>query len=104
VTRTVLALAASLVAVGCGSSATEVCDAISECENSNEKDYDKCLVENEAAEETAEVYGCTAEYEDLRECFLAKARCRDGELSAEDECQPEVEDLDRCRADGSTLD
>lgn len=96
---------APLLAGGCGPSADERCDALCGCVDCSELDYDACLVDTEAAIDTADAYGCDDAYAAWQDCELTKSRCRDDRFFLDGtDCAEERADLEECLANGSSLD
>lgn len=97
-----MALGASTQA--CGGPAGEICDLAQDCERFNDADYDKCVVDYEAAIDIAYAYGCDAEADDLADCIIEDADCDGDDFDYNDDCGPEVVDLAVCIDRGSSLD
>lgn len=101
----VLGLSSALLsATGCGSSATELCDTKCDCEGCNSREYDKCIIDTEAAIDVASAYDCSDQYDALEECQLKRSRCDDRTWHLEgDDCSGERKVLSDCKKDGSRL-
>ncbi|TKD08375.1 hypothetical protein [Polyangium fumosum] len=101
------ALALTPLATGCGSVVTDACDKICDCQDCTEREYDECLVEGDAAQETASIYGCDAEYEELTICVIEEYRCTAGVWAPDPTdllaCVSDANDLGQCRDRGSRL-
>jgi hypothetical protein len=80
--RTVLtfltALTLASLATGCKSRAAEFCDALCDCERCNDREYDECKIDAEAAQDTASAYGCDDDYDTRHECIMKRASCLKG--------------------------
>jgi hypothetical protein len=99
-----LALVLGTVAVGCGSASADLCDAVCECQNCSDKNYDECIVGSDAILDAADVYGCTPEAEDLFDCQIRKYRCMDGNFTVPAaDCASAQKDFDSCIKSGSAI-
>jgi Cys-rich protein (TIGR04453 family) len=96
-----LSIGMALLAGACGGSAVEsacqaACDCASEC---TDAELDECIQEGENALKQADDAGCGSQYEDLIDCFVSNAECKDGELddsALETECTQEAIDAFAC--------
>jgi len=102
-TAVLMTLALGAAALGCGSPASDVCDAKCECENCSDKNYDRCIVETEAGFDEADTYGCRPEADDYSDCAVRKYRCPGGNFEVGDECATQAKDLDRCVNSSSAI-
>ncbi|MDI3282465.1 hypothetical protein [Polyangium sp. 15x6] len=100
-------LALAPLATGCGSLSADLCDLACDCTNCNERQYDECIVEADAAEETASIYGCDVEHEDFSVCVIEEYRCTAGIFGPDPgdllACVSDANDLAECRDRGSRL-
>jgi len=60
---------------GAGPESKEYCEAAVLCEGSNNRDYKACLESWEYEKERARVYGCGAEFYNVRDCVVFSATC-----------------------------
>lgn len=94
---------ASLVA-GCSSMADEYCTELCDCVNCNDREFDECVIEYEAAQDIASAYDCDPEFDDAHACVVERNDCIGGQgFLPESSCYDEFEDLDNCEDRGSSL-
>jgi len=96
-----LSLGMALLAGACGGSAVEsACQAVCDCAGScTDAELDECIQEVENELKQADDAGCGAEYEDLIDCAVSNAECKDGELDSsalETACTQEAIDAFTC--------
>jgi hypothetical protein len=90
-----LALLACSALVGCGSSASSLCDAICDCQGCSDNEYDDCIDDIEDTERAAEREDCLAEFDDVLACSEEELECRGDDVEI-DGCGPENKDLNDC--------
>lgn len=104
--RIVLTMLACLVlapaATGC-SRAGEYCDLACECEGCSDRDYDECLIEYEATEDTAATYGCSDDFYIAHDCVMVNNDCLADNFTPELECVDDIADVDECIRDNSAI-
>src|SRR5262245_29240183 len=108
--RNILTLVASIafasLATGCSSSG-ELCDAKCECEGCSEREYDECIILQDAREEEATIYGCADLFDLLHECTMLNNNCNGiGNIdvfSYETECVDDDLELQECISDNSAI-
>ena len=85
---------------GCNPGFKEYCEEWADCVDGNDEDQRACVQWNVAEKKTARIYECTEEYLDFQECWKEEASCSgDGDdkyMSAEDDCDNEWEDYQKC--------
>lgn len=91
------------MAVGCSTAAEDACDEYCRCEACNDREYDECVIEVEAALDIADVYDCSQEAEELYECAIARGYCQDGDWRYHDVCAIEDDAVDWCVSRSSLL-
>lgn len=109
--RTILTFLACLtfvpLATGCGLSG-EYCDARNECERLSEREYDQCIIDQDALEDTADAYGCGDLYAIAHDCTMVNNNCVSvGNVEIfgpEAECADEIGDWIDCIKGQSSLD
>ena len=79
------------LAAGCaGPDHRTLCESRERCLGGNDKDIEACVVVEELQAETADILGCTSEYEEFTTCFIEEATCTeqpDGRVCTNDaEC------------------
>jgi hypothetical protein len=108
--RNILTLVASLAfasaVTACGSSG-EFCDAKCDCEGCSEREYDECVILEDAREEEASIYGCSDLYGLLHECRMLNNNCNGiGSIDIftyESECVDDDAELAECIRDNSAI-
>jgi len=90
-----VSLAAAQLGLGCGTSASAVCDEICDCVGCSENEHENCIDDFEDAERVAENEGCDDQYEEYLSCFDEEIQCRSSELDV-DGCESEAESLSKC--------
>jgi hypothetical protein len=93
---------AALLPMGCGASATSICDAICECVGCSDNDREECIDETEDAIDDAEKEGCGDQASALLDCWDQELEC-DDEVVQIDGCRSEQEDYSECYADGGAV-
>jgi len=100
-------LALAPLAAGCGSLSTDYCDRKCDCENCSEREYDECLVENDAEAEVASIYACDVEYEERTICRIEEHSCTAGVYTVDPSdllaCVSDENDHLQCLERGSRL-
>jgi hypothetical protein len=79
-----------------------VCDAIQECEHSNDRAHEVCKISWSQRRDTASAYECDKEFDDYADCATT-ADCDDNRHQLGEDCKSEVKDLSECQADASDL-
>jgi len=91
--------------VGCGSEQKDYCDKKVSCEGGNDKDKAACASEAEAAEDSAEDYGCGDQFGKLLDCVNSNSSCQGSSTktyttydltTGVNKCQSQVTALDAC--------
>lgn len=104
--RKILILLAGLVvaplSTGCSKSG-EYCDLACQCENCSDTDYDECVIKYEAAEDTANTYGCADQFDRAHECVLTNNDCLADNFTPELECIDDIGDVDNCIRGNSAI-
>lgn len=107
--RTILTFLACLalapLATGCSRSG-EYCDAKCDCENCSEREYDECLIDYAATEDTADAYGCGDLFLMAHDCTMLHNDCNLLGVDVfrhEATCNDEVLDWLDCINDQSSL-
>ncbi len=88
-------LAVAPVVGGC-SRAGEYCDAACNCEDCSDTEYDECVIQYEAAEDTAATYGCSDDFLIAHDCVIANNDCVADNFAPELECIDDIADVDDC--------
>jgi len=95
------------LAAGCSLSG-EYCDARDQCERLSEREYDQCVIDYDALEDTADTYGCGDLFAIAHDCTMVNNSClRVGNIdifSPEPECSDEIGDWLDCIKGQSSLD
>lgn len=94
-----VSLLAAQLGLGCGTSASAVCDEICDCIGCSENENADCVDEIEDAERAAENEGCEDQFDEFITCFDEEIECRSSEIDA-DGCEAEGKSLANCM-DGS---
>ena len=76
-----LTFATSLAIVGCTGTHTELCERGADCRGSSDEDIDACIVELDAREEVASIYGCDDRWYDYTDCLIDYGACSGDELT-----------------------
>lgn len=104
--RTMLTLLACLMlapmATGCSRSG-EYCDTVCQCESCSDRDYDECIINYEAAEETASVYGCIDDFDIAHVCVMNNNDCLANNFAPEADCLDDILDVTQCIDANSAL-
>ena len=74
-----------------------------DCEGCNDEEYDECVIDADAGEDTAAAYDCSEEYDAVAECAIEDNDCDDDNFIIDSGCAGEFEDLAECLDDGSDL-
>ena len=98
-----LVLTLGIFASACKGTSGELCDIICDCEGCNDNEYDECIIDADAGEDTASAYDCSAEYDDYAACALEDNDCVDDNFVVDADCAGEAEDYLECLDDGSDL-
>ncbi|MEJ7733482.1 MAG: hypothetical protein WKG00_30340 [Polyangiaceae bacterium] len=93
--RTIPMLCIVLSVLGCGPSATAVCDAKCDCEGCSDRDYDNCVDDIDDDLRRAEDRDCADDWDDLIACREDTGYCKDGD-KFEDDCGHEKDRLKQC--------
>ena len=101
--RRVIALSLALlvtpvIALSCGSGASQLCNDICACEGCSDKEAEDCQDAAQELDEDVAKEECTAELDAVFACIQENAECEDEddyELDADD-CEDEFEDLIDC--------
>jgi hypothetical protein len=105
--RTILTFLACLalapLATGCGGAAGEYCELACECERCSDNEYDECIIQYEAAQDTADVYGCDVDYENAHICVLENNDCVNDRFVPELKCLDDLGDVNDCINDNSAV-
>lgn len=81
--------------VGCGPSATSLCEDTCDCTGCSDSELTNCIDALEDAEKAAEDEGCSDQYSALQSCVADEFECIDGAVDA-DGCAQETENLIKC--------
>jgi hypothetical protein len=102
--KNILLLLASLaLATGCAGRAGDYCDAACQCEGCSDVEYDECVIQYEATEETAATYGCSVDFDIAHECVMTNNDCIADNFAPELECADDIIDVDECIRDNSAV-
>ncbi len=76
------------------------CEEATDCRDGNEADKDACIVAEEAAQDRAELYGCTDEFEAFVECREKDSTCKNDQfVLLNNDCEDELQDNNSCLSD-----
>jgi len=90
-------------AIGCGSLESDRIEAICDCENCGDREFEEVSIIVQTDAEIAAIYECTEYLEEYWECQLQEYRCRDGRYEDDHEqCDNQYEDYLECLDDQST--
>lgn len=106
--RNIMLLLACLVAApmvaGCASGrAVDYCDTACQCEDCSDLEYDECIIQYEASEDSASAYGCDVDFDIAHECVMANNDCIADNFAPELECLDDIADVDDCIRDNSSI-
>ena len=73
---------------GCGSRHSQHCQDRMDCENGNEKDVQACEIDEDAADDIANLEGCDKQRDEYVDCRVEEARCNQNHWDAP-KCEPE---------------
>ena len=90
-------------ALGCADPAADACDAYCDCHGCNDREYDECIIEVDAALDIADVYGCDEEAEELWACAVDRGYCENQQWRYDDVCAVEDDAVDWCVSRSSML-
>ena len=91
--------AALLVSVTACSSYEDYCTEQVDCVGGNDQDQEVCVIQQDLAEERADIQGCLDDYEALFDCFEENASCSGNQWTAGDNCNAEQEAYTKCSSD-----
>lgn len=105
----------ALGATGCnGPSISQYCTDAMECRGGNQFDTKACVVDGEAVQKKAEIYGCKPEYDAYLDCVFEKSTCEGTSpnkvyttfdfQNMQDKCELESKELLDCQNNNSSLD
>lgn len=94
---------ASFAIPGCATPADELCDLQCDCTRCSDRARDECGINANANEDSASIYGCSAEYDEYIQCALEDNDCDDNSFEIDSSCADELEDLQKCVADNSDI-
>ncbi|APR77743.1 Hypothetical protein A7982_03090 [Minicystis rosea] len=95
----IVAVAASVLAAGCGSSVAVLCDASCTCSECSDSVHTACVDSATKADDAASAVGCGAELSALVACTDSKGQCT-GTLYTPGVCVTEAANLTKCLATG----
>jgi hypothetical protein len=102
-----LILAAGVTIPACGGVTSDFCDEVCSCEDCSEIGRDECVINTNAEQDIASVYGCDDAYEARRKCQIERYTCVEGRfmvtINDVNPCETETSDLNRCLDDGSGI-
>lgn len=80
---------------GC-SSYEDYCTELVDCVGGNDQDTEVCVIQQDLAEEVADIEGCLEDYEALFDCVEENATCDGTTWGAGDKCNAEQEAYTKC--------
>lgn len=98
-----LLVALGAFSAGCKGTSGEYCDLVCDCEGCNDEEYDECVIQADAGEDTASAYDCSAEYDEYFACAIEDNDCDNDNFVVDSGCAGEAEDYLECLDDGSDL-
>jgi hypothetical protein len=90
------------LATGC-STAGEYCDAACDCERCSDTEYDECVINYKAAEDTADTYVCSDDFLWAHDCVMINNDCIADNFAPELECVDDIADVDDCIRSNSAI-
>jgi hypothetical protein len=96
---TSIAITALLLAAATGcSSYGDYCTDKIDCQGGNDQDEEVCVIQQDLAEEVADIDGCIDDYDALFECLEENESCtEDNQWNDAGKCNGERDALSRCR-------
>jgi len=75
------------------------CEDEMNCRGGNDMDIDACILDMNEAEDIADLYGCTDDWDTYFECLQAEAQCDDDNWTDDGDCAKEGERYNKCISD-----
>lgn len=81
-----------------------MCDAVCDCEDCSDREYDDCLAQADYELDRAAAYDCSEYVELLFDCGVDHNHCDNDHFHLDDTCESEHHNLNECIDDHSSLD